>query len=348
MKKLLYVSTLALAAVGALLALPALAVPADALALLPNGDGASGLPVIALGGLVITTDTLRSLQNGFNAAFVRGLGAAASTWNKVAMFIPSTAKLENYGWMKEMPGMREWIGQRVIHNLESTGASLTNKDWEHTIGVDRNDIEDDNLGIYGPLFSMQGEIVAQHPDQLVWGLLPTGFATKGFDGQNFFDTDHVGYDANGAETSWSNTGGGSGTGWYLMDLSRAYMKPLIFQERKKPEFVALNRPTDQNVFMEKKFLFGADARYVAGFGFHQLAYGSKATLDAASFSAGRLVLETQRRPDGSPLPVMVTHLVTGPTNRAAAEAVLMKEYLANGESNTNYKAVNLIIDPRLG
>ncbi len=348
MKKLLYIATLALAAAGALLALPAMAVPADALALLPNGDGMSGLPMIALGGLVITTDTLRALQNGFNAAFVRGFGSAQSTWQKVAMLIPSKTRLENYGWMKELPGMREWVGQRQIHNLESTGASLTNKNWEHTIGVDRNDIDDDQLGIYGPMFSIQGEIVGQHPDQLVWGLLPTGFTTKGFDGQNFFDTDHVGYTEAGAETSWSNTGGGSGAGWYLMDLSRVWLKPLIFQERKKPEFVALNRPTDQNVFMDNQFLFGADARYVAGFGFHQLAYGSKATLDAASFNAGRLALETQRRPDGSPQTVMVTHLVTGPTNRAAAEAVLTKEYLANGESNTNYNAVELIIDPRLG
>ena len=198
------------------------------------------------------------------------------------------------------------------------------------------------------MFSMQGEIVGQHPDQLVWGLLPTGFSVHGFDGQNFFDTDHFGYTATGAETSWSNTGGGSGSPWFLMDLSRAYMKPLIFQERKKPKFVALNRATDQNVFMEKKFLFGADARYVAGFGFHQLAYGSKATLDATAFNAGGLALETQRRPDGSPLPVMATHLVTGPTNRAAAEALLELQFLANGASNPHYKAVELIIDPRLG
>lgn len=79
--------------------------------------------------------------------------------------------------------MREWVGQRVIHNLESAGAQLKNKHYEHTIGVDRNDIEDDKLGIYAPMFSMQGEIVARHPDELVWGLLPTGFATTGFDGQ---------------------------------------------------------------------------------------------------------------------------------------------------------------------
>lgn len=298
--------------------------------------------------MLITAASLLSLQQGFNAAFLQGFGSVKPTLDQVAMRVPSSTKTENYGWMKDLPGMREWVGQRVIHNLESAAAQLTNKNYEHTIGVDRNDIEDDRLGIYSPMFSMQGEIVAAHPDSLVWGLLPTGFAVKGFDGQYYFDTDHVGYTAAGTEASWSNTGGGSGAPWFLMDLSRNYMKPLIFQERKKAEFVSLNRATDPNVFMERQYIFGAEARYVAGFGFHQLAYGSKATLDATAFTAARLALETQRRPDGTPLPVLATHLVCGPSRRAEAEAILMKEYLAAGETNTNYKAVNLIVSPWLG
>lgn len=296
----------------------------------------------------ITSLTLSALQQGFNAAFLQGFGSVKPSWPQIAMHVPSSTKTENYGWMKELPGMREWVGQRQVHNLEATGAQLTNKDYEHTIGVDRNDIDDDQLGIYNPLFSMQGEVVARQPDELVWGLLPTGFATLGFDGQYFFDADHVGYTSAGAETSWSNTGGGSSFPWFLMDLSRSFMKPIIYQERKAPEFVALNRATDDNVFMERKYLYGVDARRVAGFGFHQLAYGSKVTLDAAAFVAARLVLETQRRPDGSPLPVQTTHMVVGPSNRAAAESILNLMVLANGASNPNYKAVELIVSPWLG
>lgn len=298
--------------------------------------------------MIITAASLLALQQGFNAAFQQGLGSYKSTMDLIAMRVPSTAAVENYGWMKDLPGMREWVGARVINNLESSNAQLKNKNWEHTIGVDRNDIEDDKLGIYNNVLSIQGETVARHPDELVWGLLPSGFATLCFDGQYFFDTDHVGYDKNGAEVAWSNTGGGAGNPWFLMDLSRSFMKPMIFQERKKAEFIALNRVDDLNVAMERQFIFGADARYVAGFGFHQLAYGSKQALDAASFAAARQALETQRRPDGSPLPVMATHLVTGPSGRGAAEAVLKKEFLANGESNVNFKAIDLVIDPRLG
>lgn len=296
----------------------------------------------------ITTATLKALQQGFNKIFLDAFGTVTPTWNQIAMRVPSTADAENYGWLKELPGMREWIGQRVVHNLEASDAKLVNRNYEHTIGVDRNNIEDDKLGIYTPMLSMQGEIAARHPDDLVWGLLPDGFSTLGFDGQYFFDSDHIGYTKTGAETSWSNTGGGAGSPWFLMDLSRNYMKPLIFQDRQAARFVPLNKETDINVFMDRQFLFGVDSRYVAGFGFHQLAYGSKATLDATSFAAARLALETQRRPDGSPLPVMATHLVTGPSNRAAAEALLKKELVNGGESNINYKAVDLIINPYLG
>lgn len=296
----------------------------------------------------ITALTLLALQQGFNAAFLQGFGSVKPTWDLIAMRVTSTADIENYGWMKELPGMREWVGQRVINNLESSAAQLKNKHYEHTIGVKRNHIEDDKLGIYAPMLSMQGEIVGRHPNELVWGLLPTGFTVKGFDGQYFFDTDHVGYTAAGAETSWSNTGGGAGAPWFLMDLSRNFMKPLIFQERKKAEFVALTRPDSDHVFMNNEFIYGADARYVAGFGFHQLAYGSKATLDAASFVAARLALQTQRRPDGSPLPVLATHLVCGPSRQSEAEAVLNADRLASGATNTLYKAVQLVIDPSLG
>lgn len=296
----------------------------------------------------ITPSTLAALSQGFNAAFMQGFGSVTPSYPLIAMTVPSSADTENYGWMKDLPGMREWAGQRVVHNLESSAAQLKNKHYEHTIAVKRTDIEDDKLGIYTPMLSMQGELVARHPNELVWSLLPTGFSTTGFDGQYFFDSDHVGYDKNGKEVSWSNTGGGSGAGWYLMDLSRAYMKPLIFQERKKAEFVALTRPDDSRVFMNNEYIYGADARYVAGFGFHQLAYGSKATLDATSFVAARLALQTQRRPDGSPLPVLATHLVCGPSRQAEAEAVLNADRLASGATNTLYKAVQLVIDPSLG
>jgi phage major head subunit gpT-like protein len=179
-------------------------------------------------------------------------------------------------------------------------------------------------------------------------MLLAGFATTGLDGQYFFDSDHIGYDANGAETSYSNTGGGSGSPWFLMDLSRTFMKPLVMQNRQSVRFVSLDRDTDENVFMKRQFLYGADARYNVGFGFHQLVYGSKATLDATSYAAARVAMGTQRKPDGSSLNVMPTHLLVGPTNEAAARSVVGVATLASGGDNPWYNTVKIEVIPALG
>lgn len=297
--------------------------------------------------MLITPATLTALAQGFNAAFLRGFDTVPPTYNQVAMVIPSTSDAENYGWMKDIPGMREWVGPRVINNLESTTAQLKNRHWEHTIGVSRDNIEDDKLGIYSNLFAMQGEIAARHPDDLVWGLLAAGFTTKGFDGQYFFDTDHAGFGRDGKEASWSNVATGAAKPWFLMDLSRSYMKPLIFQDRKKVQFISRTRPDDPKVFDENTFVFGADARYNAGFGFHQLAYGSTAALDATSYEAARVKLASQFRPDGSPLGVRGTHLVVGASNEAKARELLEADRNASGATNVWRGSAQLIVSPWL-
>ncbi|MEN3260770.1 Mu-like prophage major head subunit gpT family protein [Sodalis endosymbiont of Spalangia cameroni] len=65
----------------------------------------------------------------------------------------------------------------------------------------------------------------------------------------------------------------SDSAWFLMDTSRP-LKPLIFQQRQAPLFVAMTDINSQDVFMRKRFKFGAEARGQAGFGFWQMAYGS--------------------------------------------------------------------------
>lgn len=297
--------------------------------------------------MIINGQNLSLLAQGFNAAFTRGIEAAQPTYMQVAMEVPSSASAENYGWMKDLPGMREWVGKRQINNLESVGYQIANKHWEHTIGVDADHIADDKLGIYTTMFSQQGEIASAHPDGLVWGLLPAGFAAKGFDGQFFFDTDHVTYTASGAETSWSNTGGGSGAPWFLLDLSRTYTRPIVFQRRTSVNFVRKDNPTDDNAFMDRQFLFGADARYNAGYGFHQLAYGSKATLDATAYEAARVALASQRRPDGQKLGVRGTTLVVGASNEGKARQIVAAEKLAGGGDNIWFNTAQVLVCPWL-
>ncbi len=64
-------------------------------------------------------------------------------WQKVATLVPSEAGEESYKWLGKIPRMREWIGDRQIQNLTASDYTIKNKDFEVTVGVDRNDIEDD-------------------------------------------------------------------------------------------------------------------------------------------------------------------------------------------------------------
>jgi phage major head subunit gpT-like protein len=138
-----------------------------------------------------------SLKTTFNNAFE----AAPSVWEKLAMKVPSTTGQNDYAWLSAFPRMKKWIGDKAVKNLAAFKYSIVNDDWEATVEVDRNHIEDDQLGIYAPQAQMAGFSAKQLPDEIVLDLVNRGFASLCYDGQYFFDTDH---DVAGA--SVSNTG----------------------------------------------------------------------------------------------------------------------------------------------
>lgn len=296
--------------------------------------------------MLISTTSLNAIRVGFNGAFNRGLGQAETQYGRVATTVPSTTKENRYGWLGKMPNVRQWIGPRVVHGIGEHDYSIKNVPYELTLGVDRDDIEDDNLGVYDPLFVEFGESVAAHPDLLVWNLLKAGFDTECYDGQYFFDSDHPVLDEDGAETTVSNTGGGSGTPWFLMSTKRA-IKPIIYQERRKPEFVALDNPNDENVFRNKEFLYGTDLRCNVGFGFWQMAYGSKQTLDANSFKAARQGMMELKGDYGRPLGIVPDLLVVPPSLEDAAEEILKADRNAAGATNTQKGKVEMLVVPWL-
>lgn len=297
--------------------------------------------------MIINSANLRSLTTGYRTTFLAGLATAAPMWARFATEVPSTTAEELYPWLNKIPGMRKWIGERQIKNVSTGAYRLINEDWEDTIAVNRNAIEDDRFGIYSPLMRMLGEAAGRQPDELLFGGFEKGFSTNCFDGQFFFDTDHPVLDAAGQPVSVSNMQAGGGSPWYLLDLTKQ-VKPLIFQNRQAARFAALDNPDDPNVFMRKEFIYGADARNTAGFGFWQTAFGSKATLDAANFGLAYTAMTKLKADYGQPLAITPNVLLTGPTNRAAAEVILKKANLAGGESNLDFGRVELVIAPWLG
>lgn len=305
------------------------------------------LPTVALGGMIVNRENLANLFISLKTTFNNAFGAAPTVWPKIAMKVPSTTGQNDYAWLSKFPMMAKWIGDKNVKSLEASKYTIKNDDFEATVEVDRNDIDDDNLGIYGPQAQMAGESSAQLPDEIVMGLVNGAFTTECFDGQFFCDTDHV-----VAKASVSNKGVAvlscatlalaqaslgvartamrkfkdddgrplnitpnvllvgpaledtalvlqnnerledgkqnpykgtftvvvdaritSDTAWFLLDTTKA-IKPFIYQERKAPVFVEQTDMNSDNVFMRKKFRYGAEARAAGGYGFWQLCYGS--------------------------------------------------------------------------
>jgi phage major head subunit gpT-like protein len=271
--------------------------------------------------MLINQQTMGAVFVGFNTLFNRGMEAAPSAYRQIAMVVPSDTRENVYAWLGQFPGLREWIGPRVIKNLSTHGFTIINRDFESTVSIPRNDIEDDRFGIFGPVIEELGRAAGDHPDQLIFSLLKSGFDTACYDGQFFFDTDHPVGNGESAPVSVSNMQSGSGPAWFLLDTSRA-VKPLIYQARRPYRLVKKDRPEDDNVFMEKEFIYGVDGRSNAGFGLWQLAFGSKAELTPANYEAARAAMMAFKGDDGRPLNIKPDVLVAPPSLEGAAMRLL--------------------------
>jgi len=146
----------------------------------------------------LTPQNIRALRAELHREFRAAFDTTNVIYPQLTTTIPSGSARNDYSWTNNLPVMREWLGSRVVQNVGGFIYSVENKDWEMTIGVRRNDIEDDNLGFYANIARDYGEAARLHPDQLLFDLLKNGQSKVCYDGQFFFDTDHP---VNGTDTA---------------------------------------------------------------------------------------------------------------------------------------------------
>lgn len=140
--------------------------------------------------LTISPSLLDSTYVGFNTLFQRGLTRAQAWSSRISTLVPSTTGSNTYAWLKSISGFREWVGERRFDALVSRGTVIENKDYEKSIKVPRNAIQDEQLGIFGPMFEMMGQEAGKWPDKVMAGILKGGTTGLAFDGQPFFHNSH--------------------------------------------------------------------------------------------------------------------------------------------------------------
>jgi len=291
--------------------------------------------------MILNKASLGAMFVAFSTAYNERFHSTPSQWEQIATPVPSSGKSNDYGWLGQYPRLREWIGDRQIKSMEAHSYSITNKKFESSVGIPRDDIDDDSYGVFTPLFQEMGFAAKTHPDELVFALLADGFTETCYDGQNFFDSDHPVADA-----SVSNLQAGAGSPWFLLDTRRA-LKPIILQRRRDYALKAMTNMDDESVFMKDEFRYGVDARLNVGFGFWQQAFGSKAALDKTNFDAAYAAMMAFKSDEGRPLGINPNLLLTGPSGRAAALDVVKAERDANGATNTNRDVVEVLVVPWL-
>lgn len=142
--------------------------------------------------MIVNQTSLRGLNVSYSTAFNKAFQDTNVDWPKIAMEIPSATKENHYVWLGQFPHMREWIGEREIQKLAAYDYSIKNKPWEGTVAVPREDIEDDQYGIWTISFEQLGEAAKLQPEELVFSMLTKGFENAGYDGKSFFATNHPG------------------------------------------------------------------------------------------------------------------------------------------------------------
>jgi phage major head subunit gpT-like protein len=297
--------------------------------------------------MIINQENLQNLYitlNGlFNAAF-----QDTKTWfEQVSMTVPAAGRTVDFKFMLNFPMLQEWVGDRIIQDLEALAYQATVKSYEATIEVDRDDIEDDQLGLYSPIIGSLGQEAKKHPDRLMADIMKAAFTATCYDGKYFFAVDHpVGMG------TLSNYGAGGSAAWYLLDISRM-IKPLVYISRRPVQLIRMDRPDDEHAFMRKKFRYGVDYRGAVCYGLWQLAYASKDTLNPTNYAAARAAMMGFTNADGRPLGIVPNFLVVPPSLESAARTILHADFIlapgstGGGVTNVWKGTADLLVVPEL-
>lgn len=116
--------------------------------------------------------------------------AESAWWTRLAMRFASNQESETYRWLGMVPQVREWVGGRQVKPLRAQGVTIVNKVWESTIRVDADEQRRDKTGQIMVRVNEMARRVATHPNKLLTELILNGETAPGYDGEEFFGTEH--------------------------------------------------------------------------------------------------------------------------------------------------------------
>jgi phage major head subunit gpT-like protein len=149
-------------------------------------------------------DIPKLLLAGMKTEFMKAYEIADKEYEKLATVISSTKASETYAWLGGVPKMSEWKDERVPQGMLEHNFTIINRDWEASIAVDRNAIQDDQYGQIEVRVKELATEAARFFSELAFTLINQGTATAGtaatlyegvtiscYDGKAFFAANHT-------------------------------------------------------------------------------------------------------------------------------------------------------------
>ncbi len=298
----------------------------------------------------ISAQNLTALFTGFDVVFQRGFDKPPSYYESICTIVRSSSRQTTYPWLGRTTRFREWLGDRVVQALEAHAYTIANKNFEDTVSIDRNDIEDDSYGVYEPIIEQLGWDTKVHPDMLLFQMVKDAVTTPSdvvcYDGQPFFSDSHPVGLAGQAGASASNVNSsGSGAYWFVIDASRA-IRPFIFQLRREYAVSRMSSVTDEAVFNRREFRYGVDGRANTGVGLWQLAYASNLDLsNPANYGAARAAMRSFKTDGGLPFGTLSSrkgvYLLVPPALEEVGRQLLNSEFMAGAGASAGVATSNI-------
>ena len=167
--------------------------------------------------MLVRTDIPKLLLAGMKKEFMKAYAEESiPEYERVATIIKSTKKQETYPWLGATGKMQEWKDERVPQAMLEHNFTVTNRDWEGSISVDRNAIEDEQYGQINIRVRELAQEAKRFLGELIFELLGQGNLSIGtsanfsgktitcYDGLPFFSTSHTAPE--GTSVTQSNKG----------------------------------------------------------------------------------------------------------------------------------------------
>ncbi len=179
-----------------------------------------------------TTATLAALRTRLSKAFTDAMVNAPVFSDSLGLYTKTDIDTESLtlDWLATLGPMREWVGPRIVEGFKERSYQITTKHYEKTVEINKDKLDDSPMTAISSeetrmrLFT---EAARKLEDDLLVdssiGLIVNGHSRTGYDGQNFFDTDHptdidnvTGTQSNYESTGFALTAANLQTAWARM------------------------------------------------------------------------------------------------------------------------------------